>query len=157
MLAANLFRSCPGGDSVRSAVTSPGFFNLSQGTPNLLSLALLPLFWQFVDVTMWQRLAAVQLPPQTGSLREKLGPIRVGLQRFAFESPVTWLFAIIIGIALRYAPIGITEETIWDGIGNIPIALRDSQPGLGQTVGVGLALAFGAAIVAAMLPRRTRC
>lgn len=151
MLAANLFRSWPGGDSVRTAVTSPGFFNLSQGTANLLSLALLPLFWQFVDVTMWQRLAAVQLPPETGSLRERLRPIRVGLQRFAFESPVTWLFAIIIGIALRYAPIGITEETIWDGIGKIPIALRDSQHALGQTVGVGLALAFGAAIVAAML------
>ena len=114
MLAANLFRSWPGGDSVRTAVTLPGFFNLSQGTANLLSLALLPLLWQFVDVTMWQRLAAVQLPPQTGSLHERLRPIRVGLQRFAFESPVTWLFAIIIGIALRYTPIGITEETIWD-------------------------------------------
>lgn len=151
MLAANLFRSWPGGDSVRTAVTSPGFFNLSQGTANLLSLALLPLFWQFVDVTMWQRLAAVQLPPETESARERLRPIRVGLQRFAFESPVTWLFAIIIGIALRYAPIGITEETIWDGIGSIPIALRDSQHVLGQAIGVGLALAFGAAIVAAML------
>jgi Na+/proline symporter len=151
VLAANLVRSWPSGESVRTAVTSPTFFNLSQGTANLLSLALLPLFWQFVDVTMWQRLAAVQLPPDTGSERERLRPIRVGLQRFAFESPVTWLFAIIIGIALRYAPIGVNEETIWDGIGNIPIALRDSQTALGQTIGVGLALAFGAAIVAAML------
>jgi len=83
--------------------------------------------------------------------RERLRPIRVGLQRFAFESPVTWLFAIIIGITLRHAPIGINEETIWDGIGNIPIALRDSQTVLGKTIGLGLALAFGAAIVAAML------
>jgi len=151
MLAVTLFRSWPSGDSVRTAVTSRRFLDVSQGTANLLSLALLPLFWQFVDVTMWQRLAAVQLPPQTGSLRERLRPIRIGLQRFAFESPVTWLFAIIIGIALRYAPIGVTEQTIWDGIGSIPIALRDSEHAFGQAIGMGLAMAFGAAIVAAML------
>lgn len=151
-LAANLFRSWPESGSVRAVVSSPVFFNLSQGTPNLLALALLPLFWQFVDVTMWQRLAAVQLPPGgETSPRERLRPIRVGLQRFAFESPVTWLFAIIVGIALRHAPIGIDEETIWDGIATIPIALRDSQYALGHVLGVGLALAFGAAIVAAML------
>ncbi len=152
LLAANLIRSWPDAESVRAAVAQPNFFDLSQGMANLLALALLPLFWQFVDVTMWQRLAAVQLSPETGSSsRERLRPIRVGLQRFAFESPVTWLFAIIIGIALRYAPLGITEETIWDGIGNIPIALRDSHDVLGPTIGIGLAMAFGAAIVAAML------
>jgi Na+/proline symporter len=152
MLAANLFRPWPDGESIQAVVTSAAFFNLSQGTANLLALALLPLFWQFVDVTMWQRLAAVQLPPAAGSsLRERLRPIRVGLQRFAFESPVTWLFAIIVGIALRHAPIGVNEETIWDGIGNIPIALMNSQRALGEFIGLGLALAFGAAIVAAML------
>jgi Na+/proline symporter len=150
-LAGNLFRSWPTADSLQDAVKSPRFFNLSQGAANLLSLALLPLLWQFVDVTMWQRLAAVQLPPETDSPKDRLRPIRVGLQRFAFESPVTWLFAIIIGIALRYVPIGVTEESIWDGIASIPIALRDTQHLFGQTIGVGLALAFGAAIVAAML------
>lgn len=152
VLAANLFRSWPDKDSVQTVVTSSAFFNLSQGTANLLALTLLPLFWQFVDVTMWQRLAAVQLPPEVEpQLGERLRPIRVGLQRFAFESPVTWLFAIIVGIALRHAPIGINEETVWDGIGKIPIALLDSQHTLGQFIGVGLAIAFGAAIVAAML------
>lgn len=151
-LAANLFRSLPNAENVKAVLTAPDFLDLSQGTLNLTSLALLPLFWQFVDVTMWQRLAAVQLLPESDSpQRERLRPIRVGLQRFAFESPVTWLFAIIIGIALRYAPIGINEETIWDGIGNIPIALRGSTDLLGQFLGVGLALVFGAAIVAAML------
>lgn len=152
VLAANLFRTWPDTESVPVVVTSPTFLNFSQGTANLLALALLPLFWQFVDVTMWQRLAAVQLPLDAEQKqRDRLRPIRVGLQRFAFESPVTWLFAIIVGIALRHAPIGINEETIWDGIGNIPIALLDSQISPGQFVGVGLALVFGAAIVAAML------
>lgn len=152
LLAANLFRTWPDAVGVHTVATSPTFFNLSQGAPNLLALALLPLFWQFVDVTMWQRLSAVQLPAGArSSQRERLHPIRVGLQRFSFESPVTWLFAIIIGIALRHAPIGINAETIWDGIATIPIALRDSQHALGQLMGVGLAVAFGAAIVAAML------
>lgn len=152
VLAANVSRAWPDRDSVQAVVTSPTFFNLSQGTANLLALSLLPLLWQFVDVTMWQRLAAVQLTPDPGtSTRERLRPIRLGLQRFAFESPVTWLFAIIVGMALRHAPIGIDEATIWDGIANIPIALQGSQHPLGQFLGVSLALAFGAAIVAAML------
>lgn len=151
-LAINLFRTYPDTASVLAVVASPGFFNLSQGTPNLLALALLPLFWQFVDVTMWQRLAAVQLPVEVGlSSRDRLRPIRVGLQRFAFESPVTWLFAIIIGIAVRHASIGINDQTIWEGIATIPIAVRDSHHALGQLMGIGLGVAFGAAIVAAML------
>lgn len=153
-LLVNMIRSPTSPASLRVAISQPQFFTLSQGTLNLLSLALLPLLWQFVDVTMWQRLASVQLSDEDGATaptREKLRPIRVGLQRFAFESPITWLFAIVIGMLLRHVDIGVTEQGIWDALGAIPLALREASGELGQPLGLMLAIGFGAAIVAAML------
>jgi len=153
-LVVNMLGSWPSAVDLRTAVSAPHFFALSQGTLNLLSLALLPLLWQFVDVTMWQRLASVQMRNAdefSASTRERLKPIRVGLQRFAFESPITWLFAVVIGMLLRHAPIGVSEEGIWDALGAIPLALREVGGQLGQPLGLALAVVFGAAIVAAML------
>jgi len=153
-LVVNLLVAWPSTTELRTAVSAPCFFSLSQGPLNLLSLAILPLLWQFVDVTMWQRLASVQMPRNDApslSPREQLKPIRLGLQRFALESPVTWLFAVVIGMLLHHAPIGVGEESIWNAIGAIPVALRGAGGQLREPIGLVLSIVFGAAIVAAML------
>ena len=66
-------------------------FSLDQGWSNLLSLALLPLCWQFADVTMWQRLSALQRN-DLESDELLLQRIRLGLRRYAIESPAIDFF-----------------------------------------------------------------
>jgi hypothetical protein len=71
----------------------PGVGNLLNlegfGIPGLLSLIILPLAWQFVDLTNWQRLLAVRADDQ-GNVAELHKSIRKGLLTYAIESPFTW-------------------------------------------------------------------
>lgn len=67
------------------------------GVPGLLSLMLLPMCWQFVDLTNWQRLLAVKPTTQnnTDSLHQN---IRKGLLIYAIESPFTWIIFLFFGL-----------------------------------------------------------
>ena len=123
-------------------------FDFSQGLLNLLSLALLPLFWQFIDIPMWQRLAAVKTSGE--NQEERPQEIRRGLLRFAFESPATWILAIILGISLRYIDIGVNDENIWSVFGAFPFLLAQASPQLG-VLGTILGVVFFLAVVATML------
>lgn len=129
--------------------TDQRLYTFNQGPINLLSLALLPLCWQFADVTMWQRLGATRLPPPSDPNR--YDAIKRALLRYAIESPASWLLALIAGVALRYSNIGIDDASVWNGIAEIPVAIvsADTQAGLlTQYVVAGI---FIAGIVAAML------
>lgn len=135
--------------AMNAALEDARLYDFSQGTLNLLSLALLPLCWQFADVTMWQRLGATRLPSVDHPNR--FGTIRKGLLRYAIESPITWLLAIVAGIALRYADIGLTDETIWNGIAEIPVAIIAAETPVGSVVQYLVASIFAAGVVAAMI------
>jgi Na+/proline symporter len=132
-----------------TAVADGRLYDFNQGALNLASLALLPLCWQFSDVTMWQRLGAVRLPPPDQPNR--FSAIKKGLLRYAIESPITWILAIIAGIALRYADIGITEENVWNGLAEIPVTLMNADTPAGSVIQLLVASLFAAGIVAAML------
>lgn len=123
-------------------------FDLSQGFLNLLSLAMLPLFWQFIDVPMWQRLGALR-PRSADNTESRARDLRKGLLRFAFESPATWILAILVGMCLRQIDVGVTSESIWTIVGAFPNLLVQSQA-LG-ILGVALGVAFLMAVVATML------
>jgi hypothetical protein len=56
----------------------------------LATLALLPLFFQFVDMTNWQRIASLK---NTSDLRK-------GLIQYLLESPLSWLLPVLIGMCL---------------------------------------------------------
>ena len=135
--------------AMSTAVADGRLYDFNQGVLNLASLALLPLCWQFADVTMWQRLGAVRLPPPDQPNR--FSAIKKGLLRYAIESPITWILAIIAGIALRYADIGITEESVWNGLAEIPVALMNADTPAGSVIQLLVASLFAAGIVAAML------
>lgn len=67
------------------------------GIPGLISLIILPLCWQFVDLTNWQRLLAVktETPEDTQSLHIN---IKKGLLIYAVESPFTWIIFLFFGL-----------------------------------------------------------
>lgn len=73
----------------------------AQGIISLISLFLANALWQFVDISNWQRLSSVQLAGQNDTTR--YDPIRRGIWRVMIESPVSWGFGVVFGMALRYS------------------------------------------------------
>ena len=102
---------------------------------SFLSLILLPLGWQFVDFTIWQRIGAIQLQSDEQG-RYDIAPVRRGLIRYAVESPVTWCVALGLGILLRFTDLHFDDESIWNAMKEIPEQLQPAG--------------FGGALVAAM-------
>jgi hypothetical protein len=73
---------------VRQMLATPHFWWIA------LSVSLLPLFFQFVDMSNWQRLTAVNASDDR-VIREA----RRGLLQFAIESPLSWLLPLFLGLA----------------------------------------------------------
>jgi Na+/proline symporter len=67
-------------------------FNLNSMMP-LLSFAILPLLYQFVDVTNWQRLSSLDT-----SETNFISDAKSGLKTFLIESPLSWLLPVALGI-----------------------------------------------------------
>lgn len=65
------------------------------GIPGLISLAILPLMFQFVDLTNWQRILAVNEDDDKAGLHKR---IKTGLLTYAIESPFTWVIFIFFGL-----------------------------------------------------------
>lgn len=86
------------------------FINLEGfGIPGLIALILLPLFWQFVDLTNWQRLLSVEL---SNSEDEFNSNIKNGLLNFSIESPFTWILFLSFGLLIVSAFPTLTFEDI---------------------------------------------
>jgi len=73
-------------------------FNLEGfGIAGLLTLIILPLSWQFVDLTNWQRLLSVKTEDFNSKINQN---IKKGLLNFAIESPFTWILFIVFGLLI---------------------------------------------------------
>ena len=78
--------------------TISNFFNLEGfGLAGMLSLIILPLSWQFVDLTNWQRLLSVKMQEPSTEINQN---IKKGLLNFAIESPFTWILFIVFGLLI---------------------------------------------------------
>lgn len=81
--------------------TLNNFFNLEGfGYAGIISLIILPLAWQFVDLTNWQRMLSVK------ELENKMiinKDIKKGLLNFSIEAPFTWLLFIVFGLLITSA------------------------------------------------------
>lgn len=74
------------------------FINLEGfGYVGLISLMILPLSWQFVDLTNWQRLLSVKASDSNSRINQN---IKKGLLNFAIESPFTWILFIVFGLLI---------------------------------------------------------
>lgn len=94
LFAVAVFKLIQSGSQFRIS----GLINLEGfGIVGLISLMILPLCWQFVDLTNWQRLLAVK--PTEGNAIESLHKnVRSGLLIYAIESPFTWVIFLFFGL-----------------------------------------------------------
>jgi hypothetical protein len=105
------------------------FFDLTGfGVPGLISLALLPLCFQFVDLTNWQRLLSVKPDPK----RNVGADIGRGLLIYAAESPFTWLFALFFGLLAAEALTGLKSDEL---LIDLPRRLLQSNASRDHVVG----------------------
>lgn len=85
------------------------FVNLEGfGYLGLISLIILPLSWQFVDLTNWQRILSVKKDKSEIVNRS----IKKGLLTFSIESPFTWILFLIFGLLISTAYSNLTFEDI---------------------------------------------
>jgi Na+/proline symporter len=84
----------------------------------LSAFALLPLFFQFVDMTNWQRMASLASADQIGLLRH----VRNGLWRYLLESPLSWLLPVILGLCAMQILGGKVQGDPWDAFVGSAIA-----------------------------------
>jgi Na+/proline symporter len=119
------------------------FFDLTGfGIPGLLSLIILPVCFQFVDLTNWQRLLSVKPSLRPGhDLRKDIGK---GLLTYALESPFTWLLSLFFGLLVTSAVAGIDAT---DLLVNLPQHLMQSANASDHLV----AYAFILSVVSIML------
>jgi len=90
------------------------------GVSGLLSLIILPLCWQFVDITNWQRLLSVK--PQTQQPDSLDKEIKRGLRIYAIESPFTWLIFLFFGMLATTTVSGLTPQDLLIGIPKLLIS-----------------------------------
>lgn len=105
-----------------------------------IAFAILPLFFQFVDMTNWQRMASLAQSPSNGLLPH----IRKGLRQYLIESPLSWLLPVLLGLcAAKFLTVNATDDP-WDAFIGRVIA----EPGL---AGAFLSVAVVSGIAAIFL------
>lgn len=115
-----------------SGVTESSFFNIEGfGWAGLLSLIILPLCFQFVDLSNWQRLLSVK-PTDQNNTNVLDRRIKKGLLTYALESPFTWLIFVFFGLlAITALPNFTFEDLLID----IPKSLINSNSILEEALG----------------------
>jgi len=110
--------------------TLENFFNLEGfGYAGIISLMILPLGWQFVDLTNWQRLLSVKTTGQSSEINRD---IKKGLLNFSIESPFTWILFIVFGLLITTS---FPDWTFEDILIDFPKQLIMSSGALEQFLG----------------------
>lgn len=108
------------------------FFNVEGfGIAGLFSLIILPLCFQFVDLSNWQRLLSVK-PDNAANKMGINRNIRKGLLTYAVESPFTWLIFVFFGLLTITA---LPNFTFQDLLIDIPKQLINSHRFLQEILG----------------------
>jgi hypothetical protein len=100
------------------------------GISGLIALTILPLSWQFVDMTNWQRLLSVKPPAEQPDSLDK--EIKRGLRVYAIESPFTWLIFLFFGMLASTTISGLNAQ---DLLIDIPKSLISSSSYLERFLG----------------------
>lgn len=93
-------------NNIQAAIES--VFNNPDNTLPLLAFALLPIGFQFVDMSNWQRMVAVR-NDNISSIKR----IKQGLIQFLIESPLSWLLPIVLGLCAKQILTNISGDP-WD-------------------------------------------
>jgi Na+/proline symporter len=99
----HLFTNVAISDSISIFIDNQQVANVfSLGSLSMISLLLANGLWQIVDISSWQRLAAISndTPKQT---------ISKTLEFIGYYSAITWLIAIFFGMGLKYVGLNIND------------------------------------------------
>lgn len=97
----------------------------------IATAVLLPLTWQFVDLTNWQRFASLAVADRASYVAQA----QRGLVDYLVESPLSWLFPILLGLCASLVLGAAGDNLAFDAF----LAHLLSQPGAPQLIGVLLA------------------
>ena len=119
-------------DLISTITKAPSFWLTS------LSVGLLPLFFQFVDTSNWQRLTSLIVTPGN-----RMSEARKGLKQYLIESPLSWLLPIFSGLcAAQFLSVSPNADP-WDALlGFILHANSYWYPALAILVFVGIVAIF---------------
>ncbi len=110
----------------------------AQGALAIFSLFVANFFWMPVDVSTWQRISSVKID-RSLPVSQRLAPLRKGIFRVMLESPVSWGFGVVFGMALKYSGLFTTQDDASSGIPKFTEALVNFQI---QGLGIGKAVSF---------------
>ncbi len=139
--AAIAYRNDAG--TVQDRASFPNLLTLSpMATHSLLVLAaftILNLSWQFFDMSAWQRISSLNLGGADDA--GKLERLKSAIAETKWESPITWSFGIMFGIALRYSGILDSNTQAYDAFAAFVATLFDNDlPGATGMVATYLVL-----------------
>jgi len=69
-------------------------FTWQMSSPMMVALCILPLFYQIIDITNWQRIAALEVDQKEASEFESSSK---AIKGYALEAPTTWLALLAFG------------------------------------------------------------
>jgi len=92
------------------------------GFLTLLAYSLMPLLWQFSDMTNWQRILAVEIGDKDDKTKV-LNNITKGLRVYGIESPFSWFSVIALGafVALAFPSVIASGDPFFSVLGTLPI------------------------------------
>ena len=102
------------------------------GLLTLVAFSLMPLFWQFSDMTNWQRILSVKINDANNKTNE-LKNITKGMRIYGIESPFSWFSIIALGafVALAFPSVIASGDPFY----NIPNLLVSSAKWYEQLFG----------------------
>jgi hypothetical protein len=90
-----------------------------------LGFVILNFSWQFFDMAAWQRISALDLSSLSDP--EKIKRIKAAIGETKWESPVTWMFGILLGIALRHTGLFTKSEEAFTSFFDFTKQLSDND------------------------------
>jgi Na+/proline symporter len=95
----------------------------AQGTLGLISLFVANALWMPVDLSTWQRIASVR-----GTGAPLLNSLKKGTLRVLFESPVSWVMGVALGVSIQASGI-LRGADPAEGVGRLVGGLLDGTFG----------------------------
>lgn len=112
----------------------------------LFALALLPLFYQVVDITNWQRIAAVE---KGGSFNVEDPDFKRVFKVYAVESPLLWFFMCMFGV-LALAALSFKAGPDQDVVLNFAESIMNGANWLAATLLILVLISFFAIALSTM-------
>jgi len=129
--------------TVKATLAMPG--NPMEWWMMVATAVLIPIFWQFVDLSNWQRICALSTTDRADYRKEA----RRGLKDYLVESPLSWLLPLLLGLVAPFVVANIAKDEPFENLVRFFLQIDGSW----QIVGV----LFCAAVVGIFMSTAACC